>query len=200
MAYTVTNGVGYLRLEDGKNQQNIPKSHIGNIGGGKSDKVYILINADNRADYSVDSFHIASIKGTTNQELVDQLLGWLNDGTGGGSTPPGSTGNLADKYDSVALENDKVVKASAGVFYSVIATSTLAGTQYIQVHNSSGVPLNNAIPIYTVPVSEGETIVISAEDFDRGYSMSSGIYICNSTTIEKKTLGADDCWFNVEYK
>ncbi len=103
----------------------------------------------------------------------------------------------ASNATTSALAASLVVKASAGVLYKLTGVNTLGSTQYIQVHNATSVPSNGAVPAVCIAVPTATTFDI---DFGpRGRTFSTGIVVCNSTTVPTKTLGSANCWFDAQY-
>jgi len=100
--------------------------------------------------------------------------------------------------DSAGYENNRVAKASAGVLYSVSGYNSKATAQFIQVHNATALPGDGAAATAIMRV---EPLSNFSMDFGKfGRYFSTGIVVCNSSTGPTKTLGANDCWFNVQYK
>lgn len=98
---------------------------------------------------------------------------------------------------STAEEDDRVVKASAGNLRAVSMTNENASTRYLQVHNATSAPIDGSVPIASIPVPTGTT---QSLDFGLdGRTMSTGIYVCASTTQNIKTLAGNDHLFDVQY-
>lgn len=110
------------------------------------------------------------------------------------SITPGS--NLANWSDSVSDENSRVVKNSAGILFGLTGVNS-GITQWIQVHDAVTLPADGAVPKIVIRVNADSNFAWSCnfgKDFDNG------IVICNSSTKATKTIGAANCWFNVEYE
>jgi len=96
---------------------------------------------------------------------------------------------------STALATNLVVKASAGTLYEVRGYSTV--TQFLQIHNTTSLPADTAVPAVVIPITAGAHFAVSFGR--RGRSFSTGITICNSSTGPTKTIGAADTWVDAQY-
>lgn len=98
---------------------------------------------------------------------------------------------------STALEASAVVKASPGTLYELLVTNTNAGSQFIQIHNTTSVPSDTAVPLDVFYVGANQTVSYQPAG---GLSCDTGISVCNSSTAATKTVGASDCWFSARYE
>lgn len=101
--------------------------------------------------------------------------------------PPGTT------VSTVALAASLVIKNAAGILISIVGYNSLGADQYIQVHNAAALPANGAVPTYTYKVAANSNFSLDIPL--SGAPFTTGIVVCNSSTLATKTLGAADCWF-----
>lgn len=98
---------------------------------------------------------------------------------------------------SAAYEASRVVKASAGVCYGLTGYNSKGSAQFIQLHDAAALPADTAVPAVILTVA---TVGNFSIDFGvYGRSFTKGIVICNSSTGPTKTIGGNDCWFDVQY-
>lgn len=125
---------------------------------------------------------------------VDSKLG----GNLGTKEMPDSTSTFTpSNVSTTAYANSIMVKTSPGVLYSLSGYNSSTSPQFIQIHNSASAPVDGAVPVIIFSVPEESNFSFSADKFGRYFS--NGIAICNSSTGPTLTIGASNCWFDVQF-
>lgn len=105
---------------------------------------------------------------------------------------------LASNATSTAYEASRVVKASPGRVWGLQGYNSLASAQFVMLFNSTTVPADGVAGVVIIPVAASSGFSV---DFGpKGRYFSTGIAIANSTTSPTKTLGAADCFYDVQYE
>lgn len=112
-------------------------------------------------------------------------------------SPSSSSSFSPTNTTSSAYEASRVIKATPGTLYSVVGYNSKTSTQFIHLHDSTGLPINNSLPKVVLSVPASSNFSYSADKFGRYFT--SGIVVCNSSTGNFKTIGSADCWFDCQY-
>lgn len=94
---------------------------------------------------------------------------------------------------STALEASNVLSAKPCALYELFVHNTGAD-QFIQLHDAVSVPADTAVPkiVFNIPADFSGAVPIGMT----GIPFRNGCVVCNSSTVEEKTLGAADCFFS----
>ncbi len=108
--------------------------------------------------------------------------------------PSSASTNALTRVASTAAETGHVLKGSAGRLYMLVGYNSKTSAQFIQVHNTTTVPADTAVPIYSFIAKAQDNFSLDLMQF--GDYFATGISVCNSSTLATKTIGSADCWFN----
>lgn len=112
---------------------------------------------------------------------------------------PCAESNCAPSNATVtAYVSSLIVKGAGGTLYYVSGYNSKSAEQFIQLHDTTTLPANGAIPktVYRVDARADFSFLFDA--FGRHFD--NGIVICNSSTGPTLTLGSADTWFDAQYK
>ena len=142
---------------------------------------------------------LMAYNGSTVDRVRAGVVGETGAATGYANVLP-ATGAVsgASIVASNAAAASLVIKASAGTLMSLVGYNGNASAQFIQVHNTTTVVADTAVPIYsfTVPATSNFSLDVPVS----GSPFTTGIMACNSSTQATKTIGSSDCWFTAVIK
>jgi hypothetical protein len=81
--------------------------------------------------------------------------------------------------------------------YGFSVYNSNAAAQSILLFDASSLPADTAVPLMAFNVSA--TSVLGVYYGEMGRLFRRGLILCNSSTATTKTIGAADCFFDVEY-
>lgn len=113
------------------------------------------------------------------------------------SVPSVQTVLLPTNSTSTAYQASRVVKATPGVLLGVTGYNSKATAQFIQLHDAVSLPADGGVPVITISVAGTSNFSLDLGVYGRYFP--TGIVICDSSTGPTKTIGAADCWFDVQY-
>jgi hypothetical protein len=94
---------------------------------------------------------------------------------------------------STAYEASHVFLAKPGRLMALVGYNSKASAQFIQIHNTTTVPGDSAVPIVTFTVAASSNFSFAIPN--QGLPCDTGITVCNSSTGPTKTIGSADVFF-----
>ena len=83
------------------------------------------------------------------------------------------------------------------VVYGFTVTNTNAAAQFVNVFDANALPANAAVPLFSKSVPAHDAVGFGFTP--RGRQFQTGLVLCNSSTDATKTIGAADCFFDVQF-
>lgn len=91
-----------------------------------------------------------------------------------------------------------VVASNAARLCGMSGYNAKVSAQFIQIHDAASLPADGAAPKVVFEVAASSKFAIDYGINPREFA--AGIVVCNSSTQATKTIGAADCWFDVQTK
>lgn len=104
--------------------------------------------------------------------------------------------DLPTNGSSQALEAGRQVITGQAYVLALAVLNTNAAAQFVQLHDASVVPSAGAIPAAVFTVAGSSNLVIAYTMPGRRFHR--GVYVANSSTAATLTVGAADCFFDVQ--
>lgn len=108
-----------------------------------------------------------------------------------------ASAGLPLNHHSQALAASLVVTSGRCYLVSLTLSNTNTLAQYVQLHDAASLPANGAIPAVVLTASGSSDKFVSYALPGRFFNV--GMVVCNSSTAGTLTLGAGDCFFDVQY-
>lgn len=108
----------------------------------------------------------------------------------------GGSVNLPNSKHSNGYASSIVVKPGAGILYGFTVYNSNASAQFVQVFDLADLPADGVIPacLFSVAATSDKGV-----EWLNGRPFLTGCVLCNSSTGATKTIGAADCFFDVQY-
>lgn len=90
-----------------------------------------------------------------------------------------------------------IIKASAGKLFKLWIVNNAGSAQFYQIFNSATLPADGVAPVHVIRIPTLDYREIDFSEY--GDYFSTGIVVCNSSTMATKTIGAADSWFSALY-
>jgi hypothetical protein len=100
---------------------------------------------------------------------------------------------------STAYEASRVIKGSAGVLVGLVGYNSSTSAQFIHIYDSATLPADGVAPTVIIFAPAQSNFVLDYKNADARF-FTNGIVIGNSSTGPTKTIGAANCWFDVQFR
>lgn len=101
---------------------------------------------------------------------------------------------MANLFSTTAYATNKVASTVPARVHGVSGYNSGA-EQFVQIHDAAALPADAAVPRVVFKVAAASNFSIA---FEEPVGFDVGVVVCNSSTGPTKTIGAADCWFQVE--
>ncbi len=99
-------------------------------------------------------------------------------------------------FSRSALQSSIVVPGRI-VVYGFTAYNTKASSQFINVFDANTLPADTAVPLFSWALAANSGVGFGWQP--NGRQFQTGLVLCNSSTDATKTIGAVDCFFDVQF-
>jgi hypothetical protein len=108
-----------------------------------------------------------------------------------------ASSELPTNNHSNALAASLTVCSGPAYLVAFTVNNTNAAAQFIQLHDANVLPADGSVPavVFTASASSDKFVTYSLP----GRFFQRGIVVCNSSTAATKTVGAADCFFDVQF-
>jgi hypothetical protein len=104
--------------------------------------------------------------------------------------------NLPRNKHSNGYAASIIANTGPGILYGFTAYNSNGSAQFIQLFDSATVPADGVQPATLFTIAAGDQLAV---EWINGRSYLAGVVLCNSSTGPTKTIGAADCYFDVQY-
>jgi len=99
--------------------------------------------------------------------------------------------------NSTVLANSIIAKSGQGKLFGFTVYNSNASSQFILLFDANSLPADGATAACVFTVAGSSNLGVNWDLPGRWHTR--GIVLCNSSTEPTKTIGAGDCFFDVQY-
>ena len=191
-----TNTIGNIKVTDGTNTAAVKAAST--AAAATDPALVVAISPNNTVPVSLASVpsHAVTNAGTFAVQAAQSGTWNINSLTSITNTVT-TQGRSLTNATTTAYATNLVVKATAGTLYVVTGFNSKTTGQFIQIHDAAALPADASVPKVIFYVAGNSNFSFDLGEYGRAFA--NGIVICNSSTGPTKTIGAADCWFDVQY-